>query len=550
MTRPGRDAAPPPRPRGDAVRALQRAAAGAAPPAGQPPSAPSVTWPPSRQPRQAAPAARPAPDGRRKARVPARPTIPGPARPADPPPGWDRHSTAAATLPPPRPAHTPAPAGPSDDSDDAAHTARSGTAAAGPAEPAPGRGRSRRRAARVASRREPEHDPGLAARAVVGNLVITEHRTTAWYHLPLQRWSFRSEADRYALIATQAARLADLAGRRCHLRITSRPFPTWRWAEALDQSIRSRHQPLRGPCTAHPWRSEPGCPACVPGHAWLDWLQAQQERLGQWGIEERDVYLGVELATRSGLAKLAGRRWQRAADAEITNLMSQAEQVTATVAAAGLDARPVTARQLQWLFIRSCALGLPAPLPVSVDPAPVPSALPVAAPEVLDTEDLGVYTDHVQWAAEPFGRTVTVTRSDGLTAHVSVLTVGPMNAPDLTGDSPWIQRTDRLPFPVEWAITFDVRDPGFTAKDMARRVERIRYQYAHQMEQEVLPPPAMERPHRLTSMLYGLSTVTGTATPRFLAYSISSDRVIPQSSAGAITTVAGLSAWTATSKRT
>ena len=60
----------------------------------------------------------------------------------------------------------------------------------------------------------------------------------------------------------------------------------------------------------------------------------------------------------------------------------------------------------------------------------------------------------------------------------------------------------------------------------------------------------MERPHRFESVLNGLWTVAGTATPRARAYSISSGRVMPQSRAGAMTRIVGLSARAVTSNRT
>ena len=77
------------------------------------------------------------------------------------------------------------------------------------------------------------------------------------------------------------------------------------------------------------------------------------------------------------------------------------------------------------------------------------------------------------WTAEPFGRTMQMTRADGVTAHAAALTITDMIASqNLAGDSPWIQRTDRLRFRVEWSITFDVLDPRPVQRMMTRQANR------------------------------------------------------------------------------
>jgi hypothetical protein len=343
----------------------------------------------------------------------------------------------------------------------------------------------------------------MAARQLAGHLVITHDRVIAYYRLPLQRWSFRPESERTALVANAAARLAQLTGRRCHLRITSRPFDGWQWASALDASMRGpfddtgrpSRQVMPGPCQMHPERSQHGCADCVPGLPWLDWLQIQQRRIRQWGITDREVYLGVEVTARSGLRRALGDRWARAAAAERSALTSQAAQVNSAVAGAGLEARPVTEDELQWLLLRSCGLHLPAPLPLREDPAPFPYALPGAAPQYAGEDDLAAYADDFRWSAEPFSRTVQVTRADGRTAHVAVLTLTDMPAgQDLAAESPWIQRTDRLPFPVEWSITFDVLDRRTVQRIMGRQIDKIRAQYSHVVdEHQQEASPLLER---------------------------------------------------------
>ena len=214
--------------------------------------------------------------------------------------------------------------------------------------------------------------------------MITADRVIAWYRVPLQLWSFRPEAERLGLVQAAAARITQLAGRRCYLSVTSRPFEACQWAAAFDGAVRGPADPsdgrpgtvMPGPCHLHPYRSDPGCTACVPGAAWIDWLQDQQRRLRQWNLADRDVYLGVEVTARSAAQRMVGQAWCRIADAERASLEQHAARVTAAVEGAGIGARPVTPAELQWLFIRSCSIGLPAPLPAAQDPRPAPFALP------------------------------------------------------------------------------------------------------------------------------------------------------------------------------
>jgi hypothetical protein len=329
----------------------------------------------------------------------------------------------------------------------------------------------------------------LAAEAIAGNLMFARDQVTAWYALPLQRWSFRSPAERTAFAEAMTARVSKLAGRRIYFRVTTRPFEAWQWAAELDVSIRGRHPVLRGPCPAHAHLSQPGCQSCTPGHAWLDWLAEQQARIRQWGIADRVVYLGVRVAGRSGLARMLGRAWDRAGDLEMAGLSAAVHEIGATVAGPGLGAVPATPGQLQWLMARSCGLHLPAPAAMEEHPAPAPYALPTTAPAFVGEADLAGLASAFRWSARPFGRTVLITRADGAAVHVAVLTVAGMTDQDDAGPSPWAQRTDRLEFPVEWVITADVRRREDVAREMRHLVDRIRHQAHHITVEHGQPAP-------------------------------------------------------------
>ena len=458
----------------------------AAPPRQAPPSrqaAPPRQAPPSRQaapPRQAPPS--------RQAAPPRQAARPGPPRPAwagdRPQPGYQADPSAGQERTRRRSRHP-------------RRRERTGP------EPASSHPAKAVRTGKPVRHQDPEPGPATAARQLAEHLVITEDRVLAYYMLPLQRWSFRPEAERAAMVTNMAARLAQLTGRRCHLRVTSQPHDSYEWASALDASMRGpfdaagrpSRQVMPGPCQLHPERSDPDCDGCVPGAPWLDWLQIQQRRIRQWGIADRQVYLGVEVTSRSALRRALGDKWTRAAAAERSALYAQATKVDSAVAGAGLDARPVTADELRWLFLRSCGLHLPAPMPLRENPAPFPYALPGPAPRYAGEDDLDAYADDFPWSAEPFGQTVQVTRGDGRTAYVVVLTITDMPAGQpLAAESPWIQRTDQFDFPVEWSVTFDVLDRRQIQRLMNRQADKIRAQYHHVVEEhEQDPPPNLDR---------------------------------------------------------
>jgi hypothetical protein len=74
-------------------------------------------------------------------------------------------------------------------------------------------------------------------------LSIINDEVGAWYVLPTQPWSFRSEHQREQRIVGLADGLAWLAGHRLHLRVTSRPYPTAEWARNLDRLTPAPLQP-------------------------------------------------------------------------------------------------------------------------------------------------------------------------------------------------------------------------------------------------------------------------------------------------------------------
>ncbi|MDN5746043.1 MAG: hypothetical protein L0H31_13085, partial [Nocardioidaceae bacterium] len=173
------------------------------------------------------------------------------------------------------------------------------------------------------------------------------------------------------------------------------------------------------------------------------------------------------------------------------------------------EGTPVTPRELEWLLHRSCSLGLPAPLELG-------------APEDGEwrEEDLHEFTDQVQWFATPYGRTFLVRGerdSEPVERHVCVMSVGRMTDLDIPPGVPWMQRTDQVPFPVEWSGRIRIEEAGRVGHAMRRNIQKIRAQKQHyEFEHDEPAPGALDRQaakalaveDELSMGLSGLSTRT------------------------------------------
>ncbi|HEY2225216.1 ATP-binding protein [Actinomycetospora sp.] len=336
--------------------------------------------------------------------------------------------------------------------------------------------RRRRGRARAGAAAAPTYRSAIALRSIDGNIARTGSAVTAWYRLAPQPWSFRSDSQREALIRRIANQLGELQGRWCHLRVTTRPFPVAGWAEAFD-------------------RNSPGRPPDV-GDAlgWEDFLTGEQQHLMGLSMADKEVFLGVEVSGRSVVdrwletaAPVLHRVLPSAANAELTALETEIAHVDALVSGPGLDGVPCSAEDMAWLMHRSCALGLPAPRSVHAEPG-----------VAWEAEDLAAFTDGVAMHQEPYAPTVTVAGRHGLqpvSRHVAVLSVGLMDSLRIPeADDPWMQRSDRLPFPVEWSARIYVRRPEEVSGELQRQMGKVRSQIRHYTHDHDLDPPmSLER---------------------------------------------------------
>lgn len=333
--------------------------------------------------------------------------------------------------------------------------------------------RSRRGRARAGEAGLPKYQPDIALRSIEGHLTRTGTQVMAWYRLAAQAWSFRSDSQREVLIRQIAAQLGELQGRWLHLRVTTRPYPVHMWAESFDHNAIGRMPDVAGAL------------------GWDGFLEGEQRHLMGLSMSDKEVFLGIEVSGRNTLDRLVekaapvlGRIAPAAVRAELAALASEVGHLDALVAGSGLDAVPATADDIGWLMHRSCALGLPAPRALSVAPRGVTR---------WETEDLAAFTDGVEMHQEPYAPTVRVVgrmRSQTVSRNVAVLSVGLMEGlriPEV--DDPWMQHSDRLPFPVEWSARIYIRRPEEVSGELQRQMGKVRSQIRHYTHDHDLDPP-------------------------------------------------------------
>jgi hypothetical protein len=314
---------------------------------------------------------------------------------------------------------------------------------------------------KVPLRRDPKPAVDLQLTHIAANLTFTASTVTAWYTLPEPEkgWAFRSDTDRETFLAAVAGQYAGLAGYRLHLRRTTAPYPTGRWAADLYRSA----TPI-------------GDPAAFAGHvrAAARHVDAQQPSMGL-------TMLGVTFARRT-IGDLAAQLFARFGrnDGERNRLLERVGKVSEILAPFGLGARPATPTELSWLVYRSVGLGLAAPdrRLTSVGPA-----------------DVLALTEHVDRYRTPYGATVKlVNRHTEETTHVAVLTVGRMEPLEIPQQhDPWLHMADQLPFPTELSSRVDVLGPADTAGALARRLLLIRSQERDYRDHDLDVPPELAR---------------------------------------------------------
>ena len=275
-------------------------------------------------------------------------------------------------------------------------------------------------------------DARLTLRNIEDHLCFSRHEAWAWYVLPTQPWAFRSDSQREQLMFGFGDALAWLAGHRLHLRVTTRPYPTADWARGLHQLT---PDPLQTPASSRG----------------REHMVTMQKHLRNQTMAEKEVFLGVRMSNRAPSHRPIGAALAAPGQHRARPPAPPGRADHRDGALPGLEGRPATAKEMEWLLRRSMGIGLPAPADLSPLSHRRPGARRPAQLRRPGRVRGRAARSHGQ-ADQPRAPAEPVER------HVAVMSVGRLEeieAPD-PGHEPWLSHTDRLPFPVEWSCQFDV----------------------------------------------------------------------------------------------
>lgn len=306
----------------------------------------------------------------------------------------------------------------------------------------------------------------LALRAVVGNLTLSETGVHAWFTLRARTQGFSPLEHIEDSILNDAVAYSQLAGRTIKIRTTNRPYSPDEWARATYEDAHAKGRPLPG---------------------FNDYLGQMQDYLFDSSFEEKWVYVGVQLA--------GYLRYPSDPQREARFYEKEVNRLDLALGESSLRAQKATPTSMQWLLEKSLKLGLPIP-----DIGPVGD---------YGEEDMAELSEGALWTHDPVSNSVTITArvaGEGapITRHVRVLTLGRISPQEIPQDNGvgWMQKSDSLPFPVEWCATLEIKELKETKKEVEAQLLVIRDQMDHYTEDhDMQPPPALERQYDLVRQI-------------------------------------------------
>jgi len=325
----------------------------------------------------------------------------------------------------------------------------------------------RKGARELADQLKPRHDKPkimaedkLALRATLGHVTFDEYEVYAWYVIAGVSHGFNPIESIETAIRNDAVAYSKLEGRRLRIRSTTRPYSVRQWAkDTYDDATNS------------------AAPVSAFGD---DYLTRSQQHMQARSFSEKWVYLGVRITTHQKFAKDPLR--------ELGHLRPVIDDLGHSLGNSSLKATPATREDMEWLIRRSVALGVPMP------------RIGVAAD--YERTDIAALEAQAQWTAEPMTKHLTVAAKvpgseDELNVKVSVLTLGRLSDQNIPQEhqTGWMQRTDRLGFPVEWVATIDVIPEQKTQGWIRGRMDIIRDQMKHYVDEHQISPPASLNRH-------------------------------------------------------
>jgi hypothetical protein len=287
----------------------------------------------------------------------------------------------------------------------------------------------------------------LALRYLEDGLTISTNGAEAWVRVATAPYDLLSDRQRIDIATDQLRALAALRDAECHLLVVPRTYTAAAWAAVLDART----------------------PAPQPG--WGPYRAGLEDHVRRQQLAEREVYLGIRIGTsrsrRGAKAALAGAERAlglRPGGPDARALVALRNKAAATVRllhAAGLACQPATASELRCLVARAMWRGLATP----------------ATPEraAADGEILALADGTIRRAGP---RSLVIEQSTG---DMWVASFGFARFPDelpLPGGE-WLYLYDRLAYPLDASVRFQVVPPRQAAADAAAKFAAATDQLRH-----------------------------------------------------------------------
>ncbi|MFC9838876.1 ATP-binding protein [Rhodococcus sp. NPDC127530] len=338
----------------------------------------------------------------------------------------------------------------------------------------------------------------LALVGVEGNVTRTRRQSTAWFVQPPGPWNMRPVGKQRRYIQNEGlvvANLAEAGVTGLHRRLVRTPWPVRQWAQAHDG-------------WADPIPDVPGA------LSWADYLRGQQHAMLWGNPTQKGRYWGVELPRRSVLAQgldtvgqwlvpvvdwpLLGtfaqlwRTWARDAFlGEQKGIADHLATIERHLSGQGVNAKPATPAQMDYLLLRSATLGLPLDADGVICGGGDWEESDVAALEDLTTLELTPGDGYTTVRGQVGGRDYT--------GYAIVLTVGrmaPLPIPEKM--LPWQVIGDPSGEPLEWSERISLKTKGQTLRSLRRLTSKIEAQFDHYtVEHDQSPPQELAEQHAL-----------------------------------------------------
>lgn len=325
------------------------------------------------------------------------------------------------------------------------------------------RAREKTREKQVKSRNDDPTIPRskkLRLKATVGHITLDDNEVWAWYVVAGTSHGFSPIQDIEQSIKSDATAYSKLVGRRLRIRSTTRPYSVRQWAKDTYDDARLNGVPVEDFGTGY--------------------LQAAQRHMQQRSFSEKWVYVGVRISTY--------RKYGSDPLREVQALRETIDEITQVLSLSSLNATPAPQEDMEWLIRRSVALGVPMPR--------------VGVPADYELDDIEELNAAADWTGEPMSRHISVSAdipgtAERITQQVAVLALGRLSDQAIPQETQtgWMQRTDKLAFAVEWVATIDVVPEQKTQRWIRGRMDIIRDQMKHYVDEHKISPPASLNRH-------------------------------------------------------